>query len=250
MIERKGEFIAMKRTAILLIIIAFIAITPSVFAQEWQPAGDTWIEKWWGLDLVRNTGEHADAAARDFLDEGTGGEINNYKVSTRWGAGLTGQLTVNLPDNGGALGWSVITLETGSDRNISRSHGFADESNVAWHGIILVLSPDDRTTTIYPTHDDNAQIWLNGVQVYNNPSWTNGVHNSPSPTEVELIKGENFIHYKVSEGGGGDYVNLRFDEADTDLKIAPTVDERFLDVLTPVEPKGKLTTIWADIKRK
>ena len=64
-----------------------------------------------------------------------------------------------------------------------------------------------------------------------------------------LKKGENFLHYKCGESGGADYVNLRFEPTDTDLLIAPTTDNLFLDVLTPVEPQGKLATQWADLKR-
>lgn len=243
----------MKKLAIFL-TIACIAIAPTAFAQNWQPAGDQWIEKWWGLDLVTNTGGHAASATHDYLAEGTINngisDITNASVSTRYGAGLTGRLSVNLPDNGGLLGWSVVTLETGSNRNISRSHGLVDASSVTWHGILLILSPDDRTTMMHPTHDDYAEIWLNGDKVYNNPSWTGGVYNAPQPTEIELIQGENFLHFKCGEGSGGDYVNLRFEETDADLKIAPTLDNQFLDVLTPVEPRGKVTTTWADIKRK
>ena len=243
----------MKKLAILL-IIACITIAPSAFAQNWQPAGDQWIEKWWGLDLVLNTGGSGASAERDYLADGTDGDITNVSVSTRYGAGLTGRLAVHLPaDNGGALGWSVVTIDTTDQNNLSRSHGIAqntDLNNVTWHGIILIMSPDDRTTTMYPAHDDHAEIWLNGDQIYDNPAWTGGVNNTTQPTEIELFKGENFLHFKCGEGVGGDYVNLRFGETDADLQIAPTLDGQFLDVLTPVEPKGKLTTMWADVKRK
>ena len=253
----------MKKLAIFLTIaFACITIVPAAFAQSWQPAGDQWIEKWWGLDLVTRTGGHAASAARDFLAEGTDPnntgrpEITNASVSTRYGAGLTGRISVDLPDNGGLLSWSVVTLEIDSQNNMYKSHGVPDnapdlyKNNITWHGIILILSPDDRKTTMHPAHDDHAQIWLNGSKVYDNSQWTGGATKATQPTEIELIKGENFLHFKCGEGGGGDYVNLRFEESDADLKIAPTLDGQFLNVLTPVEPKGKVTTTWADIKRK
>lgn len=240
----------MKKLAILL-AIAGIVIAPSAFAQSWQPAGDQWIEKWWALDLVTNTGGFDVSAERDYLSDGTKGDITNVNASTRYGAGLTGQRAVHLPpDNGGVLGWSVVTIDTESQNNMSTSRGINDLNFITWHGIILILSPDDRKTTMYPAHDDHAEIWLNGEKVYNNPNWTGGAQVASQPTEIELIKGENFLHFKCGEGGGGDYVNLRFDEADADLKIAPTLDGQFLDVLTPVEPRGKVTTTWADLKRK
>ena len=247
----------MKKLVIFL-TIACITIAPTAFAQNWQPAGDTWIEKWWGLDLVLNTGGFAASADHDYLAEGTMDEttgrpvITNSSVSSREGAGLTGNLPVILPpENGGALNWSVVTINTDNDSyNLSTSHGVEGHlDHITWHGIILILSPDDRTTTMYPAHDDHAEIWLNEEKVYDNPTWTSGANNATHPTEVKLLKGENFLHFKCGEGGGGDYLNLRFEESDADLKIAPTLDGRFLDILTPVEPKNKLATTWADIKR-
>lgn len=242
----------MKKLAIFLTIaFACITIVPAAFAQSWQPAGDQWIEKWWALDLVVNTGGFDVSAERDYLYDGTNGEITNVNASTRYGAGLTGQRAVHLPpDNGGILGWSVVTIDTESQNNMSTSRGINDLNFITWHGIILILSPDDRKTTMYPAHDDHAEIWLNGEKVYNNPNWTGGAQVASQPTEIDLIKGENFLHFKCGEGGGGDYVNLRFEESDADLKIAPTLDGQFLDVLTPVEPRVKVTTTWADLKRK
>lgn len=239
----------MKKLAILF-TIACLTIAPTAFAQDWQPAGDQWIEKWWALELVTNTGGFNASAEQDYLSTGTNDDYNNYSVSTRHGAGLTGQGAVYLPDNGGTLVWSVVDLNTNVTNNMSLAFGPNALNNFTWHGILLILSPDERTTTMYPAHDDYAQIWLNGTKVYDNPTWTQGHRNVSTPTEIKLIQGENFLHYKCGEGTGGDYVNLRFDEADTDLQIAPTLDGQFLSVLTPVEPRNKVTTTWADIKRK
>ena len=239
----------MKKLAILF-TIACLAIAPTAFAQEWQPAGDKWIEKWWALDLVTKTGGFNASAEMDYLEMGSNGDYNNASVSTRYGAGLTGKGVVNLPDNGGTLLWSVVDLDTEVGNNMSLAFGPDPLDFFTWHGILLVLSPDDRTTTMYPAHDDYAEIWLNGSKVYDNPAWTEGVQNVTRPTEIDLIQGENFLHYKCGEGGGGDYVNLRFDETDTDLQIAPTLDGQFLNILTPVEPQDKVTTTWADIKRR
>ncbi len=239
----------MKKLAIFL-AIACIGIAPTVLAQNWQPGGDAWIEKWWGLDLVTSTGGFEDSAAVDYLAEGSGGVISNASVSTRDGAGKTANIVVSLPDNGGALGWSIVTINTADELNLSTSHGLADGGDITWHGIIVVISPEDRTTIMHPAHDDYAQIWINGEQVYDNSAWTGGVREVTTPTEVNFKKGENFLHFKCGESGGADYVNLRFEATDADLLIAPTTDNLFLDVLTPVEPKDKLAVRWADIKRK
>ena len=81
----------MNKLAIVLMIACVATLTPMAFAQDWQPAGDTWIEKWWGLDLVTNTGGFNDSAAVDYLAEGSGGEISNASVSTRDGCRQNGE---------------------------------------------------------------------------------------------------------------------------------------------------------------
>ena len=253
----------MKKSAIFIVLACVLMIAPMALAQNWQSAvkevkqedgsivlEEAWIEKWWGLDLVTETGGFATSAETDYLSEGTDGAITNASVSTRLGAGKTAYFIVKSKTTGAWLTWSVITLDIEDQNNMSSSHGFVDVNNITWHGIIAIISPDDRTTTMHPAHDDHAQIWLNGDMVYDVPDWTGGVQSVTNPTEIQLHKGENFLHLKCGEGGGGDYVNLRFELTDDDLLIAPTLDNQFLDILTPVEPKGKLATQWADIKRQ
>ena len=241
----------MKKLTIFITLACVVLISPMVFAQNWQPAGDAWIAKWWGLDLVTDTGGFDVSAVTDYLSEGSGGMISNASVSTRDGAGKTANIVVKSPTDGALLGWSIVNLNIEDQFNMSTSHGFQSEkNNITWHGIIAIVSPDDRTTTMHPAHDDHAQIWVNGEKVYDNPDWTGGAQQVLQPTEIQLKKGENFLHYKCGESGGADYVNLRFEATDTDLLIAPTLDDLFLNVLTPVEPKNKLATQWADIKRQ
>lgn len=239
----------MKKFTIFIALVCVVMITPMALAQNWQPAGDNWISKWWGLDLVTDTGGFNTSAGIDYLAEGSGGAISNASVSTRDGAGQTANVIVNLPDNGGSLAWSIVDINVADQTNLSTSHGIPDANDITWHGIIVVISPDERTTTMHPAHDDYAQIWINGEQVYDNSAWTGGVQEVTTPTEIQLKQGENFLHYKCGESGGADYVNLRFDATDTDLLIAPTMNNLFLDVLTPVAPQGKLATQWADLKR-
>ena len=242
----------MKKVAIFITLACVVMISPMALAQNWQPAGDNWIEKWWGLDLVTETGGFGDSAEIDYLSAGSDGVISNASVSTRDGVGKTANIIIKAESNGALLGWSIVNIDIEDQFNISSSHG-ADGNvirDVTWHGIIAIISPDERTTTMHPAHDDHAQIWLNGEQVYDNSRWTGGVQTVTTPTEIQLKKGENFLHYKCGESGGADYVNLHFEPTDTDLLIAPTTDNLFLNVLTPVEPKGKLATQWADLKRK
>ena len=239
----------MRKFTIFIALVCVVMIAPMALAQNWQ-TGNDWVGKWWGLDLVTETGGFNDSAAVDYLSQGSEGVISNASVSTREGAGKTANIIVKSITNGALLGWSIVNLNVEDQLNMSTSHGLVDGGDITWHGIIVVISPDDRTTVMHPAHDDYAQIWINGEQIYDNSAWTGGAQEVTTPTEIQLWKGENFLHYKCGESGGADYVNLRFETTDTDLLIAPTKNNLFLDVLTPVEPQGKLTTQWADLKRK
>ena len=76
--------------------------------------------------------------------------------------------------------------------------------------------------------------------------------------EVELQKGANVLLYRCGESGGAAYLNLHFDDATHNaVTIYPqdaTDKQSFFDEIQPlvvsVEPTGKLTTTWADIKRQ
>jgi hypothetical protein len=230
----------------LTVVVAYLAI-----AVDYQPAGDNWITKWWALDgPVTNTGGFDVSAPHDWLSEGTGGKITQESVSTVGGLGKTQGTKVNLPDNGGNLGWTVITIDPNSGTNMSVAYGLVDETNIDTYAIIVINSPTARETTINPAHDDYGHIWLNGEKVYDNSQWTGAATTVTMPTKVNLNKGDNVLLFRCGESGGSDYFNLHFEASDADLKIVPTMDDKFFDVLSPVEPAGKLGVIWGDLKRR
>ncbi len=242
----------MKRR-LLLICTILAACTSIAFAQKFQPAGEEWITKWYGMDLVTVTGGHTVSAGHDWLKEGTNGKITDASVTTTKGLkALQGTKSVNLKDNGGELKWAVVTIDPNNSRNMSVSHGKVDETNIEWYGIIVITSPTQRSTTMHPAHDDYGHIWLNGEKVYNNPAWTGGVKTVTTPTKVTLNAGENILLFRCGESGGDDYINLHFTATDKDLKIVPTTDDKFFEVIKslPVEPAGKLATRWGDIKQR
>ena len=204
------------------------------------------------MDLIINNGGFAASANRDWLDEGTKGKITDETITTPKGLqALQGIKSVNLEkQNGGELKWDIVTINTNDGNNMSTSHGLAAQDNIEWYGIIVIKSPNNRTTTMHPSHDDHAHIWLNGEKVYNNPQWTGGVRTVTTPTDVDLKRGENILLFRCGESGGSDYVNLHFDGADKDLKILPTTDGKFFEHTTlSVGPSGKLATTWGDIKQ-
>ena len=107
-----------------------------------------------------------------------------------------------------------------------------------------------------PAHDDHAQIWINGEKWYNNSRWTGAARTILHNVEVDLKKGANILLYRVGESGGSAYINLHFDD-DTHAKSKIYPDKSkdqngfFKEIagVLDVEPAGKLTTTWADIKR-
>jgi N-acetylneuraminic acid mutarotase len=74
--------------------------------------------------------------------------------------------------------------------------------------------------------------------------------------DAAVVDGANVVLYRVGESGGSAYINLHFDdETHKVCKIYPDKandqNSFFKEVagILPVEPIGKLTTTWADIKR-
>jgi hypothetical protein len=237
----------------LKLFVCFIAMlfafTSGALAQKYQPAGDNWIKKWWGLDLVVQNGGFNAAGPIDYISDGTGGKHKQTTVSTM--KGLPGKdVVVKLPKNGGDLKWDIVTINPNDDKNMSTSHGKVDESNITWYGIVVIRAAAPKNTKMHVAHDDWAQLWLNGKDVYSDPNWTTGVQIT-RPKEISLNKGDNALLFKCSESGGADYINLHFEKGDTDLKILPTEDDKFFEFISaPVEPESKLATTWGEIKKK
>jgi hypothetical protein len=232
--------------------MTFVFAIPLAMAQDYQPAGEEWITKWWALDgLITDTGGHNASAAVDWLSEGTGGRLTDESASTMAGLLLTRDIVISLPDNGGDLGWTIITIDPEDSHNSHNALGLPEADNYEYYAIIVIDSPDARTTTMHPTHDDYGHIWINGEKVYDNPAWTTGATIVTMPTEVSLAKGQNVLLFRFGESGGDDYLNLHFEASDDDLKILPDMDDKlfeFIDAGTPVEPRGKLETKWGEVK--
>ncbi len=231
-------------------------VKPPDTVDEDHSGYNTWIGKWYGPDgNFTNTGGPGNVITRDLIDEGTDGKLTQVTLSTL--AGL--QKTKNMDEidwgdaNGGPRSWNVFELDTNSDNNMNRN-GPVD--NIDIYGIIIIDAPKAITSVMSPAHDNNAQIWINGEKWYYHPDWTGGAKKVDYNVEIKLQKGANVLLYRVSEGGGGAYMNLHFDDETHDtVDIYPdaaTNKEEFfkeIDGVLPVEPVGKLTTIWANIKR-
>ena len=217
---------------------------------------ETWITKWYGPEgNYENNGGFQASAAIDFMDEGTGGKITDASLSTLAGLLMTQDIDVEWgDDHGGTRAWTVFEIDPADGGNMNRG-GPID--NIETYAVIVIDAPKDMGAVMSPAHDDHAHIWINGEKWYNNSRWTGGARTILHNVEVELQKGANVLLYRCGESGGSAYFNLHFDDATHDaVTIYPkdaTDKQSFFDEIAPltsVEPQGKLTTTWADIKQR
>ena len=217
---------------------------------------ETWITKWYGPDgNYENNGGFQASSLIDFMDEGTGGQITDASLSTMAGLLMTQDIDVEWgDDHGGTRAWTVFEIDPADGNNMNRD-GPVD--NIDTYAVIVIDAPSDMTAIMSPAHDDHAHIWINGEKWYNNSRWTGAARTILHNVEVNLQKGGNVLLYRCGESGGSAYFNLHFDDATHDaVTIYPkdaTDKQSFFDEIAPltsVEPAGKLTTTWADIKRK
>lgn len=214
-----------------------------------------WITKWYGPDgNYTNNGGFPTSARIDLVSEGTGGKITDASLSTMAGLLLTEDFDVEWGnDHGGTRAWTVFEM-TPVNNNTDRG-GPVDFYDT--YAVIVIDATSDLTSIMSPAHDDHAQIWINGEKWYNNSRWTGGATSVSHNVEVKLQKGPNVLLYRCGDSQGGAYLNLHFDDTTHNaVTIYPkdsTDQQSFLDeiaAVTPVEAAGKLTTTWADIRRK
>ena len=215
-----------------------------------------WITKWYGPDgNYENNGTFQVSGPMDFIEEGSGGKLNQASLSTMDGLLMTQEIDMEWgDDHGGTRGWEVFEIDAADGDNMNRG-GPID--NIDTYALIVIDSPEDMTSVMSPAHDDHAQIWINGEKWYNNTRWTGAARTILHDVEIELQKGANVLLYRCGESGGSAYFNLHLDDATNDaVTIYPkdSTDQAsfFAEVLplVAVEARGKLTTTWADIKRK
>jgi hypothetical protein len=145
------------------------------------------------------------------------------------------------------LGWAVRNLgDVNDDRNLSNGiyEGVdGDMSNYVFYGYVAIESPVAQDTVVHVAQDDDAKIWLNGRFVDVSTGWTGGA-TITRPFDIHLEKGTNLMLIKVSEGGGGDYLNVQFDAEDLSFRPEGGV----FDWTTPVSPEGKQSSTWGAVK--
>ena len=215
-----------------------------------------WITLWYGPDgNYENSGGFGASAPKDLIDEGTGGKLDQLKLSTVAGLELTQTVDVEWKKaHGGPRGWTVFELDPADAHHMNRD-GPID--NIDTYAICVIDAPAAMTSVMSPAHDDHAQIWINGEKWYNNSRWTGAALQVDFNIEVELVKGANIVVYRCGESGGHAYMNLHFDDKThkaVDIYPQKAKDQKsfFNEVksVLAVDPTGKLATTWADLKRK
>ncbi len=217
---------------------------------------ETWITKWYGPDgNYEDNGTFQVSGPIDLIHEGSGGALDQVSLSTLDGLLQTETIDMEWGDeHGGTRAWTVFEIDPTDGDNMNRD-GPVD--NLDTYAIIVIDAPEDMTSVMSPAHDDHAQIWINGEKWYNNTAWTGAATQVDFNIEVELQKGANVVLYRCGESGGSAYFNLHFDDAThsaaTIYPNAATDKQSFFEEILPltaVEARGKLTTTWADMKRK
>ena len=215
-----------------------------------------WITYWYTLDgPISDNGGFGPSSDVDWMEQGTNGALTDATLSTWDGLQKTLTTPVVLPDNGGTLNWTVAEIDPADENNMSHMVGSeAAMDNFETYAVIVIGTPGAMTATMSPAHDDFAHIWINGEKIYANHNWTGGATFVDYDIEISLDEGRNVLLYRCGESGGGDYMNLHFDDVTTaKVQIAPsslTNAAGFLaQASVAVEPAGKLSTVWGELKQ-
>ena len=176
----------------------------------------------------------------DSLDKASGGKVTEEEIA-RNGA--------KEGDVVGDYKWTSATLANDGNINtlVNNLDGFPRGDDNAINDItsyaLIVLRTNSAQNDIAMgvSSDDSVKVWLNGKVVHTNArNRGRGDANSfQDQVKVDLRRGDNLVMIKISERGGG--WGMHFG-------VGGDYDIAGFDVNLPVEPIGKLTTRWAQIK--
>ena len=173
----------------------------------------------------------------DSLDQASNGKVTEEKIS-KHGARKGNEV--------GNYEWTPGTLANNGDINalvnkIGLEAGELD--HITSYALILLKTKRAQTNVAMGvSSDDSVRVWVNGEVVHTHAeNRSRGKEDAfQDQLKVDLKKGNNLIMIKVSERGGG--WGMHFGVGG-DYELAE-IDAIFL----PIEPVGKLTAQWAQIK--
>ncbi len=224
-------------------LIALVCLMSLAFmthiADAEKPIAGPWL--WMIVPTDANQGGQ-NSTDTDSLDEASKGKVTEEDIAK------------NGAEEGDEVGdYEWTPGELPADGNINamlvsiKMTNVADFNDVTSYGLIVLESKNKQSgVTMGTSSDDSIKVWLNGEEVHRmavnrgRGGTPAGIDNYQDRFEVDLKKGANLLLVKVSERGGGwgQYIGI---DADVDHHID------FAGV-QPVEPAGKLTTQWAEIK--
>lgn len=173
----------------------------------------------------------------DSLDQASNGKVTEAKIA-KHGAREGNEV--------GNYEWTPGTLANNGDINalvneIGLENGELDHIT-SYALIVLKTKKAQANIAMGVSSDDSVRVWVNGEVVHTHAeNRSRGKENAfQDQLKIDLIEGNNLILIKVSERGGG--WGMHFGVGG-DYELAD-IDNFFL----PIEPAGKLTTQWAQIR--
>lgn len=173
----------------------------------------------------------------DSLDQASNGKVTEEKIA-KHGAREGNEV--------GNYEWTPGTLANNGDINaLVNKIGLEDgelDHITSYALILLKTKRAQANVAMGVSSDDSVRVWVNGEVVHTHAeNRSRGKENAfQDQLKVDLKKGNNLIMIKVSERGGG--WGMHFGVGG-DYELAE-IDAIFL----PIEPVGRLTTQWAQIK--
>ena len=178
----------------------------------------------------------------DSLDEASNGKVTEEKIAkngAREGdeVGDYEWTSAKLPANGDI---NTMLVNAGVLENTGNPNNTVDDIT-SYALIVLKTKRAQKDVAMGVSSDDSVKVWVNGEVVHTNATnrGRGGDNSFQDHLKVDLKKGNNLVMIKVSERGGG--WGMHFGVGG-DYELAE------IDAILPVEPVGKLTTQWAQIK--
>ncbi len=172
----------------------------------------------------------------DSLDDASRGKVTEEEIAKN-GA--------REGDEVGDYEWTPGTLAVNGDINalvnsIGMEVGALDDIT-SYALIVLKTKRAQGNVAMGVSSDDSVKVWLNGEVVHTKAvnRGRGGDNSFQDHLKVDLKKGNNLFMIKVSERGGG--WGMHFG-------VGGDYELTEIDDILPVEPVGKLTTQWAQIK--
>jgi hypothetical protein len=165
----------------------------------------------------------------DSLAAASGNRVTEDMVATR-GA--------KAGEKVGSLAWTWGELAATGGNNVNDTItkiglGAGDVNDHSSYAFLVLESPTDQNgVAMRVGSDDSIKVWLNGQVVHKN-AVDRGASDFLDTFNVNLKRGENLLLVKVGERGGG-------------WSMFAGINANFTPVA--VEPAGKLTTTWANVK--